>query len=80
MVDSQLISLKTQYFFIEIIHNNLYFFSEQSSKRPGRYDEIPKSSTLENRQNIDQQFYATVQRYFSLAVTLCKGIDRRTIF
>ena len=38
------------------------FFLEQVSKRPGRYDEIPKSATMENRHNMEQQFYATVQR------------------
>ena len=38
------------------------FFLEQVSKRPGRYDEIPKSATLENRHTLEQQFYATVQR------------------
>ena len=42
--------------------NTISVIVEQVSKRPGRYDEIPKSSTMENRHNLDQQFYATVQR------------------
>jgi len=35
---------------------------KQVAKRPGRYDEMPKSATMENRQNMEQHFYATVQR------------------
>ena len=30
------------------------FITEQVSKRPGRYDEMPKSATMENRQNMEQ--------------------------
>ncbi len=37
--------------------------TEQVGKRPGRYDEMPKSATMENRHNLEHQFYATVQRY-----------------
>ena len=32
--------------------------SEQVAKRPGRYDEMPKSATMENRQNMEQHVRA----------------------
>ena len=40
------------------------------SKRPGRYDQMAKSATMENRHNLlEQQFYATVQRQKTPALT-----------
>ena len=44
--------------------------AEQVSKRPGRYDEMPKSSTMDARHALlEQQFYATVQRQKTPALT-----------
>ena len=44
--------------------------AEQVSKRPGRYDEMPKSSTMDTRHALlEQQFYATVQRQKTPALT-----------
>ena len=34
--------------------STVFFIPEQVSKRPGRYDEMPKSATMENRQNMEQ--------------------------
>merc|ERR1719438_190201 len=43
---------------------------KQVSKRPGRYDQMAKSATMENRHNLlEQQFYATVQRQKTPALT-----------
>ena len=46
-----------------------------------RYGEIPKSCTMENRQNIEHQLYATIQRKqapippFNGATNVSKGFD-----
>ena len=53
-------------------------FSERITKRPGRYDEMPKSTTMENRHNIEQQFYATIQRK-PTALPFSGGYDADTI-
>ena len=56
------------------------FFLEQVSKRPGRYDEMPKSATMENRHNLlEQQFYATVQRKTPALTPFSSGYEVDTI-
>lgn len=53
---------------------------KQVSKRPGRYDEMPKSATMENRQNMEQHFYATVQRQKNPGLTpFASGYEVDTI-
>ena len=60
----------SQHHFRPLLTISKTLFVEQVSKRSGRYDEMPKSSTMENRQNLlDQQFYATVQRQKTPALT-----------
>ena len=54
-------------------------FLEQVSKRPGRYDEMPKSATMENRHNLEQQFYATVQRKTPALTPFSSGYEVDTI-
>ena len=55
-------------------------FAEQVSKRPGRYDEMPKSATMENRHNLlEQQFYATVQRKTPALTPFSSGYEVDTI-
>ena len=58
----------------------MFFFLEQVSKRPGRYDEMPKSATMENRHNLlEQQFYATVQRKTPALTPFSSGYEVDTI-
>jgi len=52
---------------------------KQVSKRPGRYDEMPKSATMENRHNLEQQFYATVQRKTPALTPFSSGYEVDTI-
>ena len=50
-------------FFLSNKNCNIFVFSEHPSHTPVGYGEIPKSCTIENRQNlIEHQLYATIQR------------------
>ena len=63
------------------INDPIFSLSEHSPHVGMRYGEFPKSCTMENRQNIEHQLYATIQRKqapippFNGATNVSKGFD-----